>query len=237
LLLREHSKFFAATRTYRSLWGASFAGQLVAGLIWQKVGIAVGPDALKKTRRTMMQSESMLLLVKSAKPPADVLGSQPYLPYTTDEQRLSLFIQQEIDDLILGGRDHLVLLKFYPQHEAGPAISTRCPGLNPSGVRQEMAARIATDALAFFGPRHGGIITQQTMETVILQERTFSTPYPHITLERYDCYDAPTGEPLLGAWRACRIQNLRRETRTNRMIDMALLAIEVSKSVFPQLLT
>jgi hypothetical protein len=183
-----------------------------------------------------MSNESMLLLVRNAEWTADMLGSQPYLPYTPDEQRLSLFVQQEIDDLILGGTDQLVLLKFYPQHEAGPAISTRCPGLNPRAVRQEMAARIATDALAFFGPLHGSVITQQTVDSLILQGRTFSTTYPHITLERYDCYDAPTGEPLLGAWRAFRIQNMRRETRTNRMIDMALLAIEVSKSVFPQLL-
>ena len=183
-----------------------------------------------------MSSESMLLLVRSNEQAAEMLGGQPYLPYTPDEQRLSLFVQRELDDLILGGRDHLVLLKFYPQHEAGPAISTRCPGLDPRAVRQEMAARIATDALAFFGPLHGGVVTQQTVETVILQARTFSTTYPHITLERYDCYDAPTGEPLLGAWRACRTQNIRRETRTNRVIDIALLAIEVSKSIFPRLL-
>ena len=183
-----------------------------------------------------MPSESMLLLVMSGEQTADMLGSQPYLPYTPDEQRLSLFVRHELDDLILGRRNHLVLLKFYPKHEAGPAISTRCPGLDPRAVRQEMAARIAADALAFFGPVHGGVVTQQTDEQVILQERTFSTTYPHITLERYDCYDAPSGEPLLGAWRACRIQNLRRETRTNRMIDIALLAIEVSKSVFPLLL-
>ena len=194
------------------------------------------PWLKEQTRRLEMSSESMLLLVKSSEQTADMLGSQPCLPYTTDEQRLSLFIQHEVNDLILGGRNQLVLLKFYPQHEAGPAISTRCPGLDPKAVRQEMAARIATDALAFFGPLHGGVITQQTIEAVILQERAFSTTYPHITLERYDCYDAASGEPLLGAWRACRIQNLRRETRTNRVIDLALLTIEVSKSVFPLLL-
>lgn len=183
-----------------------------------------------------MSGDSMLLLVKSGEQPEHPLGGQPYIPYTPDEQRLSWFIQGELNDLILGGRNQLTLLKFYPQHEEGPAISTRCPGLDPTGVRQEMAARIASDALAFFGPLHGGVITQQTDEQVILQERAFSTVYPHITLERYDCYDAPTGEPLLGAWRACRIQNQRRETRTNRMFDIALLAIEVSKAVFSLLL-
>ncbi len=183
-----------------------------------------------------MQSESMLLLVGSEVPTREALGSQPYLPYSPDEQRLSLFVQREIDDLILGGRDQLVLLKYYPQHEGGPAISSLCPGLDPRAVRQEMAARIATDALAFFGPLNGGVITQERFEEVILQARTFSTTYPHITLERYDCYDASTNEPLLGAWRVCRTQNMRRETRTNRLIDLALLAVEVSKSVFPQLL-
>ncbi len=182
-----------------------------------------------------MANESLLLL-RSAEQAAGMLGSQPYLPYTPEEQRLSWFVQQEINRLILGGRNHVVLLKFYPEQEAGPAISTSCPGLHARAVRQEIAARIASDALAFFGPLHGGVITQQTTESVILQARPFSTAYPHITLERYDCYDATTNEPLLGAWRACRIQNLRRETRTNRMIDIALLALEVSKSVFPQLL-
>lgn len=50
-----------------------------------------------------MPSDSMLSLVKSARPPVDVLGNQPYLPYMPDEQRLSRLVQQELDDLILAG--------------------------------------------------------------------------------------------------------------------------------------
>ena len=36
--------------------------------------------------------------------------------------------------------------------------------------------------------------------------------------------------------RARRIQNLRRETQTNRMIDITLLALEIGKSFLPQLI-
>ncbi len=183
-----------------------------------------------------MQSDSMLVLTGDDGLADPSLRSLPRVPYNSDEQRLSVFVQRELGRLILGGKDHLVLLKLYPQRADGPAVSIGCPGVNPGMVRQEIAMRIAADALHFFGPLHGGVITQEVFEDIILQGRTFSTAYPHITLERYDCYDVLTSEPLLGAWRACRIQNLRRETRTNRTIDLALLAIEVSKSIFPQLL-
>ena len=41
---------------------------------------------------------------------------------------------------------------------------------------------------------------------------------------------------MLGAWRARRLQNQRRETRTTRMIGVALLVLEVGQAVFPRLL-
>lgn len=184
-----------------------------------------------------MQEESVLTLGNGAGAVSELLGSPPRLPYTSDEQQLSAHVQHEIDQLILGGRRHLVLLKLYPRRSDGVVVSAMWPELDHGTVRHEVVERIAADALSFFGPLHGGVVAQEVCEgrDVILQGRQFSTTYPHINLERYDFYDTATSEPLLGVWRARRIQNMRRETRTNRMIDLALLALEVGKSVFPLL--
>lgn len=183
-----------------------------------------------------MQNESLLQLIGGNHHVGDLMKVQPRLFYTHDEQQLNLFIQRELDRLLVGGTNQLLLLKLYPMGADGSAVSGDWPGITRSGVRWEIAEQIAADALNFFGPLHGGVTTQEVIQEIILQERKFTTAYPHIILERYECYDDHTSEPLLGAWRACRIQNQRRETQTNRLIDIALLGLEVSKSVFPLLL-
>lgn len=192
----------------------------------------------------------------------EVLGSQPRADYNRDEQRLSVLVQHELDHLIVGGRDQLVLLKLYPRRDqrvtaatfedhprdverapddarsetARQALRVAWPAINAGAVRHETAVQLAAEALSFFGPLHGGIVSQTPFADVVVQCRQYTTAYPHINLERYDVYDAQTSEPVLGAWRARRIQNQRRETRTNRMIDVALLVLEVGQAVFPSLL-
>lgn len=182
-----------------------------------------------------MRTDSMLTLAGGDGRVSEHLSSQALFPYNEDEQRLSVHVKHKIDQLILGGTDHLVLLKLLPQAADGSTLRAAPVEQSHTQVRREIVERIAADALNFFGPLHGGVVTQEALDDLIMQTQRFSTTYPHINLERYDFYDAPTREPLLGAWRASRIQNLRRETRTNRMIDIALLALEVGKFVFPTL--
>ena len=196
---------------------------------------------------------------------SELLGGQPHAAYNRDEQRLSVLVQHALDRMIMGGCDQLVLLKLYPRRDhdlllAAPelpehhtrdlqrpagdaqteterrALHVAWPAINASAVRHETVMQLAADALSFFGPLHGGVVTQTPLSDVVVQGRRYTTAYPHINLERYDVYDARTSEPALGAWRARRIQNQRRETRTNRMIDVALLVLEVSQAVFPRLL-
>lgn len=166
----------------------------------------------------------------------DLLHGQPLVPYTPDERELSRLVCHETEQLLLGYRDYLVLLKLYPRDGEGLGLAVECLGVNANAVRPEVAEHIAADALGFFGPLHGGVITQDAADGIIVQRRPYTTAYPHINLERDDFYDARTREPVLGAWRAFRIQNQRRETRKNRRIDMALLALEIGKSLFPLLL-
>lgn len=192
----------------------------------------------------------------------EVFRSEPPAAYNRDEQRLSILVQRELDRMIVGGCNQLVLLKLYPQRDdvptgtlpgthhgqqlganeaseasrAGPALHAVWPTVDARAVRPATAMQIAAEAISFFGPLHGGVRTQVTYPDVIVQGRRFTTAYPHINLERYTVYAAQTNEPVLGAWRARRIQNQRRETRTNRMIDIALLVVEVSQAVFPRLL-
>lgn len=182
-----------------------------------------------------MRDEHTFTLMGLASDRDGPLGSPPFLEYTEEERRLSVRVQRELNELLGGVMDHLVLLKLYARRddESGFAVA---PQAQVGAVRREVVQRLATDAITFFGPLHGGITAQEVVDEVVIQRQGFSTAYPHIRLDRYDVYDPETKEPLLGAWRASRIQNQRRETRTNRLIDIALLALEVSKSVFPDFL-
>lgn len=166
----------------------------------------------------------------------EMLRGQPLVPYTPAERDLSVVVRHEAEQLLLGERDNLILLKLYPQEDESAGVVVEWADFTSSTIRRVVAERIASDALNFFRPLRSGVTTQQIADGIIVQQRPFSTAFPHIILERDDFYDAATREPVLGAWRACRIQNQRRETRTNRMIDMALLALEISKSLFPLLL-
>lgn len=166
----------------------------------------------------------------------ELLRGQPLVAYTPHELELCDVMRHETEQLLLGIRDYLVVLKLHPRDGDGLGLAVECLGVDPHAIRPEVAESIAADALGFFGPLHGGVITQDAADGIIVQRRPYTTAYPHINLERDDFYDATTREPVLGAWRAYRIQNQRRETRTNRRIDMALLALEIGKSLFPLLL-
>lgn len=186
-----------------------------------------------------MRVNSLLVLpIADGNGPADGhLAQQPLVSYNHQERWLSAHVEREIDCLILGRRAGLILLRLYPRDGDPDSSAVALHGHSASEVRPEMAARMASDALNFFGPLHGGIVVQEDHDDVILQGRRFTTAYPHIHLERLDAYDAATSDPILVSWRAHRIQNLRRETRTNRMIDITLLALEIGKSFLPRLIS
>jgi hypothetical protein len=196
-----------------------------------------------------MPSTGLLVLPLDGAATGELLRSQPPRDYTDDERRLSAHVEHTVDRMILGSCSDLVLLKLYPiashtldgvDGEAGAngdGARVALHGPHLDGVRPETAVRLATETLNFFGPLHGGILVQERHDDILVQGRRYTCAYPHITLERYDAYDAVTTDPLLISWRARRIQNLRRETRTNRAIDVALLALEITKSLFPVFLS
>jgi hypothetical protein len=187
---------------------------------------------------------------------SELFRSEPPISYNHDEQLMSVLVQRELDAMVIGSRNQMALLKLFPQREQPLAIATpgddqkqtsdapterqvlhvAWPAVDAHAVRHATAVRIAAEAINFFGPLHGGVVTQVDFSDVIVQKRQFTTAYPHINLERYDVYNTETSEPLLGAWRARRIQNQRRETRTNRMLDLVLLTLEVGQAVLPRLL-
>jgi hypothetical protein len=185
-----------------------------------------------------MSIDSVLTFAGNDGAGSEALHAPPRVPYNPDEQRLSVFVQREIEQLVVGYTNQLVLLKLYPQREGGPipTVLAGGPDGRPGAVRPEIAARIAADVLGFFEPLHGGVVTQEVQGDLIVQHRRFSTAYPHINLQRYDFYDLDGSEPLLAAWCAVRIQNMRRETRTNRMIDLSLLVLEIGQALLPRFL-
>jgi hypothetical protein len=150
--------------------------------------------------------------------------TEPPTAYTADECRLSVLVQRALDHMIAGGCYQLVLLKLYPrtgrqlaptspeEHrmlsgDAPPeeqALQAAWSDLRVGAVRHETAVHMAVEAISFFGPLHGGIVTQTAYSDVIVQGRQFTgcgAGSPRLLSA--DCYPhfATIGVKRSGCWK------------------------------------
>ena len=159
-------------------------------------------------------------------------GSRARADYTPAEQRFSEVLQRSLHEVLEGKRDHLALLRKYP-NEPGRIGVISTPSVQGQRPRPEVAERLTWEAIDFVRSRAlGGPVSQRSApDGSILEAQDFPTKYPHIVIERVDCYEPDASEPSDTTWSLRRLQNQRTQTRINRVLDVANLAIELVRFV------
>ena len=150
--------------------------------------------------------------------------------YTEAEQRFSTALQKRLDELLRGERNTLILLKKYP-HEPKRIGVMSAAAVDPSQLRIKVVERMIRDALLFLhADPHGGPCSQaDDGDGGLVENRKYTTKFPHIVIERVDVFDAETGDTRHIQWCAMRLQNQRAATRVNRILDATNLGIDMVK--------
>jgi hypothetical protein len=157
-------------------------------------------------------------------------GPRGRADYTPAEQSFSELLLRQLHEVLEGKRDRLPLLRKYPgEPDRIGVIAT--PQANGDRPRPDIAEHLTWAAIDFVRSRAlGGPISQRTADDgSILETQDFPTKFPHIVIERVDCYEAGNTQPTDITWSLRRLQNQRTQTRINRVLDVANLLIEVVK--------
>lgn len=153
--------------------------------------------------------------------------------YTAAEQAFSLALQERLQALLEGKRDHLEVLRRYPQEPGRLGVMALPPGVVAADLRAAVVETLLADAIGFVcADAAGGPIAQQVgADGSLFELQTFTTKFPHIVIQRTDRYRAGELEPIETTWCLQRVQNQRRQTQVNRMLDAINLAFEVVRLV------
>lgn len=150
--------------------------------------------------------------------------------YTEGEQRFSLFVHRQLEELLRGKLNTLPLLRRYHREPGRLAIPRLPADLEARDLRLPVVEEMLMALLHFLhadGGSDGGPIAQSRLSERLQEQQFFSTRFPHILIERVDRYDAPSGEALETEWIVRRIQNQRADVRLNRVLDAANLGLEL----------
>ena len=168
------------------------------------------------------------------KRPKDVLtASRPRAVYNEAERQFSQVLQQRLQDVLQGKRDRLPLLRRYPQDPDRLGVMETPPPLVRQDLRLAVVERMLWDTINFVRLKaSGGPIAQQTnSDGSVTESQTFPTKFPHMVLERTDCYAGDAAEPVETTWTLQRLQNQRTQTQINRLLDAANLLFELVRVV------
>lgn len=149
--------------------------------------------------------------------------------YNDAERWFSCLLHQRLDDLLQARRNHLRLVRRYPEQPERLGIMPTPAGLPRDQLRlpvvDELINRVF-DCMQTNSP--GGPVAQSVAEDGSVREvQTFPTWHPHILIERTDRYLAGGSEPVETTWCLRRCQNQRQETELNRLLDVAGVVFNV----------
>src|SRR5438874_1486497 len=117
----------------------------------------------------------------------DLFAARENVSYTRAERRYSAAIQANINDLLEGRMNRLLLLRRY--HDDGDRVAVmRGPrDIDPDNLRMPVVEQMLTSTLAFVrDDAPGGPVCQQEEREQLIETQQFSTRYPHIIIERLD---------------------------------------------------
>src|SRR5262249_33277985 len=126
-------------------------------------------------------------------------------------------------------RNRLELMRRYPSEPNRLGVPETPRGLPRHELRltvvEALISRLIEEICA--DPVGGPIAQALAPDGGVVQSQTFYTWLPHIVIERTDGYPADAPDPVEITWCLKRIQNQRAETRFNRLLDAANLAVDL----------
>ena len=165
---------------------------------------------------------------------ADALTStRPRADYTTAEQDFSCLLRQRLVEVLEGKRDRLPILRRYPKDPSRVGVLCPADGVAREQLRAPVVERLTWDAIRFVqAETSGGPIAQLPQRDGGIREvQTFPTKYPHIVIERADLFRDGSAEADEITWTLYRVQNQRRQTQLNRVLDATNLLFELVRIV------
>lgn len=152
--------------------------------------------------------------------------------YTDAERRFSTVLQERLTELLAGKCDQVALLRKYPQQPDRLGCLRLPDGVSRAQLRLPVVERLTWEAIAFLGTdAAGGPVSQSIAgDGGVVEVQAFATKYPHVLICRTDRYARNVGvdaDPVEITWSVQRLQNQRRQTQINRLLDAANLAFEL----------
>jgi hypothetical protein len=152
--------------------------------------------------------------------------------YNEAERQFANVLRQRLQDLLEGKRNSLALLRRYPADPGRLGVIVTPHGVSRDQLRLPVAEALTWEAVRFIcADTLGGPISQDlAADGSITECQLFSTKFPHIVVERTDCYAHDGAEPIETTWILRRVQNQRAQTQLNRLLDAANLAFDVIRA-------
>jgi hypothetical protein len=175
-----------------------------------------------------------MALARISKRSRDVLtGSRVRADYNEAERQFSQVLQQRLQEVLQGKRERLALLRRYPNDPDRLGVMATPSSIVRQDLRLPAVEGMIWDTINFVRLKaSGGPIAQKTNDDgSVVELRTFPTKFPHIVLERSDCFEGDAPEPVETTWTLQRLQNQRTQTQINRLLDAANLLFELVRVV------
>jgi hypothetical protein len=172
-------------------------------------------------------------MAKPSRPPSDPLtGVRRPADFTAAERWFSTRLRQQLEELLEGRCDRVYLLRRYPRQPGrlGVIPTPRRPG---PAVRLAVAEKLTLDAIGFMRSDGvaGPVAQSLAPDGSLVEVQSFPTKYPHIVIERTDRFARDGRDPVEITWCLRRVQNQRRQTQLNRLLDAANLAMELVRII------
>ena len=161
----------------------------------------------------------------------DLFSVRREMPYNESERLYSEHVQEGLEQLLAGTRSELILMRQYHDDPDRIAVLKSPPTADSEELRRPVIEQILTSTIVFVRDTSpGGPVFQRAADEGVIETQYFGTRYPHIIVERRDRFDGSSDVPIYTEWRLRRMQNQRKETQINRVLDVATLGFTVLKS-------
>ncbi len=165
---------------------------------------------------------------------ADVLSPRHRPDYNESERRYGAHVRELMREVLKGDIDRLDVMTKYHGESGRLSVVPVPRTVDSAELRLDRVEEILTSTVRFLydGSDPGPVAELgDQRDGVVVEPQDYPTRFPHIVIERTDAYDVESGDPIWSGWSIHRLQNQRRNTQINRMLDAMLLGLEILNRV------